>query len=74
MQAEITHIRTEDGSRLRKVVGSYAAPHPNKQVVQPPVSGETKAGRAHMGFNHPQLGQMLCPVKYLQDYIKDSRA
>ncbi|KAG6369354.1 hypothetical protein JVT61DRAFT_15001 [Boletus reticuloceps] len=70
MQAEITHIRTEDGSRLRKVVGSYAAPHPNKQVVQPPISSESKAGRARMRFNHPQLGQILCPVKYLQDSLQ----
>ncbi|KAF8435312.1 hypothetical protein L210DRAFT_3335726, partial [Boletus edulis BED1] len=61
----------EDESRLRKVVGRYAAPNPDKQVIQPPVSTETKAGRARMGFNHPQLGRMLCPVKYLEDYIKD---
>lgn len=74
MQAEVMHIRAEDGSRLRKVVGTYAAPHPDKQVVQPPVSVETKGGRARMGFNHPQLGRMLCPVKYLKDYIEDFRA
>ncbi|KAG6371286.1 hypothetical protein JVT61DRAFT_9755 [Boletus reticuloceps] len=74
MQAEVTHIHAEDGSRLRKVVGRYAAPNPDKQVIQPPVSTETKAGRARMGFNHPQLGQMLCPVKYLEDYIKDPHA
>ena len=73
MQAEVVHIRAEDGSRLRKVAGCYAAPNPDKQVIQPPVSAETKAGRAHMGFNHTQLGRMLCPVKYLKDYIEDSR-
>ncbi|KAF8424755.1 hypothetical protein L210DRAFT_3421782 [Boletus edulis BED1] len=72
--AEVAHIRAEDGSHLCKVVGRYTAPNPDKQVIQPPVSTKTKAGRARMGFNHPQLGRMLCPVKYLEDYIKDPHA
>jgi hypothetical protein len=25
---------------------------------------------SRMGFNHPELAKMLCPVKYLVDYLK----
>jgi len=71
MQAEAMHIHTEDGSHLYNVMGTYAVPHPDKQVVQPPISVETKGECAHIGFNHPQLRSMLCPVKYLKNYIED---
>jgi len=49
---------------------SYAAPNPNKYLVFPPISDDSK-NRAKMGFNYPQLGKMLCPAEYLVDYIKD---
>ena len=74
MKALVTHIRSEDGCHLRKVVGTYAAPSPDKQVVQPPVLADTKAGRSRLGFAHPELGALLCPVKYLQEYKVDPRA
>jgi hypothetical protein len=51
-------------------MGSYAAPNPNKDLVCPPVADNSKS-HAQMGFNHIQLGKMLCPVKYLTSYIKD---
>ncbi|KAF8546265.1 hypothetical protein OG21DRAFT_1527948 [Imleria badia] len=46
MKTVIMHIRSEDGCRLRKLVGTYAALDPDNQVVQPPVSADTKAGRS----------------------------
>ncbi|KAG1796085.1 uncharacterized protein HD556DRAFT_1234928 [Suillus plorans] len=51
-------------------MGSYAAPHPDKELVYPPIADDSK-NRAKMGFNHAQLGKMLCPAKHLVDYIKD---
>jgi len=69
----INHIRSEDASRLKSRMSSYAAPHPDKNVVHPPISDDSKS-RARMGFNHPQLAAMLSPVKYLVDYIKDPDA
>jgi hypothetical protein len=74
MKALVTHICSEDGCRLCKVVGTYAAPSPDKQVIQPPVSADMKAGRSQLGFAHAELGALLCPVKYLQEYKADPRA
>ncbi|KAG1739627.1 hypothetical protein EDD22DRAFT_737809, partial [Suillus occidentalis] len=62
--------RSEDASRLKCRMGSYAAPLPDKQVVQPVIAEDSKSC-SRMGFNHPELAKMLCPVKYLADYIKD---
>ncbi|KAF8546672.1 hypothetical protein OG21DRAFT_1527674 [Imleria badia] len=59
MQAEVAHIHAKNGSRLCKVVSFYAAPNPHKQLVQPPISAETKAGCARMGINHPQLARIV---------------
>ncbi|KAG1889701.1 uncharacterized protein F5891DRAFT_916712, partial [Suillus fuscotomentosus] len=70
MQNMINHTRSEDASRLKSCMGSYAAPNPNKDVVHPPINDNSKS-HAQMGFNHVQLGKMLCPAKYLTDYIKD---
>ncbi|KAG2737697.1 hypothetical protein P692DRAFT_20669020, partial [Suillus brevipes Sb2] len=71
MQTMINHTRSEDASRLKARMGSYAAPHPDKQLVFPPVAADDSKSRAKMGFNHTQLGKMLCPAKYLDDYSKD---
>jgi hypothetical protein len=70
MQTMINHTRSEDASRLKARMGSYAAPHPEKQLVFPPIVDDSKS-RSKMGFNHAQLGKMLCPAKYLDDYSKD---
>ncbi|KAF8546519.1 hypothetical protein OG21DRAFT_1527777 [Imleria badia] len=74
MKTVIMHIRSKDGCHLHKLVGTYAAPDPNNQVVQPPVSADTKAGHSQMGFAHPELGALLCPVKYLQEFKADPHA
>ncbi|KAG1732695.1 uncharacterized protein EDB91DRAFT_1251737 [Suillus paluster] len=70
MQNMINHTRSEDASRLKSRMGSYAAPNPDKELICPPITDDSKS-RALMGFNHAQLGKLLCPVKYLVDYIKD---
>ncbi|KAG1799070.1 hypothetical protein EV424DRAFT_1289381, partial [Suillus variegatus] len=70
MQNMINHMCSEDASRLKSRMGSYAAPNPDKDIVHPPITDNSKS-RAQMGFNHVQLGKMLCPAKYLADYIKD---
>ncbi|KAG1813489.1 uncharacterized protein BJ212DRAFT_1275323 [Suillus subaureus] len=51
-------------------MGLYAAPFPDKQVVQPVITEDSKSC-SRMGFNHPELVKMLCPVKYLVDYLED---
>ncbi|KAG1776096.1 hypothetical protein EV702DRAFT_1231061 [Suillus placidus] len=51
MQTMINHTHSEDASRLKARMGSYAAPHPDKQLVFPPIADDSKS-RAKMGFNH----------------------
>ncbi|KAG1722821.1 hypothetical protein EDB19DRAFT_1954498 [Suillus lakei] len=70
MQNMINHTCSEDASRLKSRMGSYAAPNPDKELTRPPITDNSK-NRAQMGFNHIQLGKMLCPAKYLANYIKD---
>ncbi|KAG1750377.1 uncharacterized protein EDB91DRAFT_1078427 [Suillus paluster] len=70
MQNMINHTRSEDASHLKSRMGSYAAPNPDKELIRPPITDDSKS-RAQMGFNHIQLGKLLCPVKYLVDYIED---
>ena len=70
MQNMINHTRSEDASRLKSRMGSYAAPNPDKELIRPPITDDSK-NRTQMGFNHIQLGKMLCPAKYLANYIKD---
>ncbi|KAG1738252.1 hypothetical protein EDB19DRAFT_2025453 [Suillus lakei] len=70
MQNMINHTRSEDTSHLKSRMGSYAAPNPDKELICPPITDNSK-NRAQMGFNHIQLGKMLCPTKYLANYIKD---
>ncbi|KAG2747049.1 hypothetical protein P692DRAFT_20736700 [Suillus brevipes Sb2] len=71
MQNMINHTRSEDASRLKSRMGTYAAPVPDKALVNPPI-GEDSKSRSKMGFNHPQLGPMLCPAKFLGEFNKDS--
>ncbi|KAG2032283.1 hypothetical protein BDR03DRAFT_1015404 [Suillus americanus] len=57
MQNMINHTRSEDASCLKYRMGSYAAPDPDKDLVHPPITDNSKS-RAQMGFNHVQLGKM----------------
>ncbi|KIK44431.1 hypothetical protein CY34DRAFT_23093 [Suillus luteus UH-Slu-Lm8-n1] len=59
MQNMINHTRSEDASRLKSHMGSYAAPNPDKELIHPPITDDSKS-RAQMGFNH-----------HLVEYIKD---
>jgi len=70
MQNMVNHTRSEDASRLKSRMGSYAAPNPDKDLVSPPIRDDSKS-RSKMGFNHPQLGPLLCPAKFLVEYNKD---
>ncbi|KAG2129246.1 uncharacterized protein EDB93DRAFT_1095500, partial [Suillus bovinus] len=69
MQNMINHTHLEDASRLKSCMGSYAVPVPDKALVNPPIGNDSKS-RSKMGFNHPQLGPMLCPAKFLIEYNK----
>ncbi|KAG2127288.1 uncharacterized protein EDB93DRAFT_1109329 [Suillus bovinus] len=71
MQHMINHTRSEDASRLKSRMGTYAAPVPDKALVNPPIGDDSKS-HSKMGFNHLQLDPMLCPAQFLIEYNKDS--
>lgn len=70
MQNMINHTYLEDTSHHKSHMGSYAVPVPDKALINPPISDDGKSC-SKMGFNHPQLGPMLCPAKFLIKYNKN---
>ena len=69
MQGIINRTRSDDASHLRSFIGSYAAPHPEKKVIDPPI--QPRASKDRLGFNHPELARLLCPIRHLQEMIND---
>ncbi|KAG2147370.1 hypothetical protein BD769DRAFT_1382415 [Suillus cothurnatus] len=61
--------RRKKHEELTQLIGEVS-PNPDKDLVRPPITDNSKS-HAQMGFNHVQLGKMLCPAKYLVNYIKD---
>ncbi|KAI6017456.1 hypothetical protein EDC04DRAFT_2576794, partial [Pisolithus marmoratus] len=59
--------RSDDASHLKKVIGMYATPYPDKKSLEPPLG--SNESRSRMGFNHPELARLLCPVKHLSSFL-----
>ena len=69
MQSVINRTRSDDASHPRSVIGLYAAPRPEKKVVDPPV--QPWGPKDRLGFHHPELARLLCPVRHLQEMLED---
>lgn len=69
MQTAINRARSDDASHLRPVIGSYAAPDPDTKHVDPPV--QARGPRDQLGFNHPELARLLCPIRNLREMLDD---
>jgi hypothetical protein len=69
MQSVINRTRSDDASHLRSVIGLYAAPTPEKKVIDPPV--QPRGPKDRLGFHHPELARLLCPVRHLQEMLED---
>ncbi|KAF9235207.1 hypothetical protein BU15DRAFT_65043 [Melanogaster broomeanus] len=65
----ISRTREDDASHLNPVIGSYAAPQPDRKVIDPPIN--PKASKDRLGFSHPELTKLLCPVRQLQTLLED---
>ncbi|KAI5991691.1 hypothetical protein F5J12DRAFT_727248 [Pisolithus orientalis] len=63
-------MRSDDASHLKPMISAYAAPHPDKKLIDPPVN--TKSSKDRLGFNHAELTQLLCPVRSLQALLADA--
>ena len=70
MNLGMCSARGVDAHRLKTQTGLYASLDPNDPEQRILLNdGNSKADR---GFNHPKLGRYLLPVKYLEEYDKDS--
>ncbi|KAI6137267.1 hypothetical protein F5141DRAFT_1060129 [Pisolithus sp. B1] len=69
MQQVISWTRSDDASHLRSMISSYAAPHPDKKLVDPPVNA--RGSKDRLGFNHLELTCLLFPVRNLQGFLED---
>ncbi|KAI6032143.1 hypothetical protein BKA83DRAFT_16441 [Pisolithus microcarpus] len=69
MQQTISWTKSDDASHLKAMISSYVAPHPDKKSVDPPLN--VKGSKDRLGFNHPELACLLCPVRNLQEFLED---
>ncbi|KAI6111121.1 hypothetical protein F5141DRAFT_1274468 [Pisolithus sp. B1] len=65
MNKAISGARSDDATRLKVHVGVYAAPHPLKAGLEPPLS--TTGTRSVFGLNHAFLTKLLCPSSARKD-------
>ncbi|KIN94625.1 hypothetical protein M404DRAFT_34847 [Pisolithus tinctorius Marx 270] len=70
MQQVISWMQSDDASHLKPMIAAYAAPHPDKKLVDPPVN--VKGSKDRLGFNHAELTQLLCLVRSLQALLADA--
>ncbi|KAI6096853.1 hypothetical protein F5141DRAFT_1220422 [Pisolithus sp. B1] len=62
-------VWSDDASHLKKVIGLYAMPYPDKKGLEPPLGSNESHSR--MGFNHLELACLLCPVKHLALFLNN---
>ncbi|KAI5984379.1 hypothetical protein EDC04DRAFT_2591064 [Pisolithus marmoratus] len=60
-------VWSDHASHLKKVIGMYTTPYPDKKSSEPPLGSNESHSR--MGFNHPELACLLCPVKHLSSFL-----
>ncbi|KAI6008731.1 hypothetical protein F5J12DRAFT_782184 [Pisolithus orientalis] len=70
MQQVISQMQSDNASHLKPMIPAYAAPHPDKKLVDPPVN--VKSSKDRLGFNHAELTQLLCLVRSLQALLADA--
>ncbi|PPQ76750.1 hypothetical protein CVT24_012270 [Panaeolus cyanescens] len=71
IEFHMTESKNNDTNTLRYTIISYLPLNPKHDVVQPPISGDSKADR---GFNHPATAAALTPLKYRSKFQRDQQA
>ena len=65
------HARSDDSGSLREDGLNYVACDRPRKLLEPVIpSRSTKSSTR--GFNHPVIGRLLCPIKYICMYDEDS--
>ena len=68
MNKIISATRSNDCTRLRREIGTYAAPDPTVAAVSPLIHG---SNATQLGLNHPVLARMICPIEAVMEYETD---
>jgi hypothetical protein len=61
------NARAQDTNSARYDVPTFVPLDPLVDVVQPPITNDKSA----RGFNHPIVGKLLCPLRFLPEYEAD---
>ncbi|KAI6045846.1 hypothetical protein EDC04DRAFT_2547814, partial [Pisolithus marmoratus] len=69
MNKAIQGVHLDDATCLKAHVRTYAAPHPLKASLKPPLS--TTGTRSAFGLHHPVLTTLLCPSSVWKEYFDD---
>ena len=71
MTSAIGGARSDDCGSLREVGLMYAALEAGATSLEPSIAPKSPKS-VTQGWNHPILGRLLCPAKYLADFDDDS--
>lgn len=71
MTSAIGGARSDDCGSLREIGLIYAALEAGANSLVPSIAPKTPKS-ATRGWNHPVLGRLLCPAKYLAEFDEDS--
>jgi hypothetical protein len=67
MTGALGGARADDCGSLREAGLAYAASEVGQEFLTPQIPFRTSKDMFR-GFRHPQLGRLLCPVKYLTEF------
>ncbi|KAF9033837.1 hypothetical protein BJ165DRAFT_1514308 [Panaeolus papilionaceus] len=64
----ISEAKNSDTNTLRHLITKILPENPNRDVIDPPLTGKSKSER---GFNHKMTGALLCPLSLRAEYDRD---
>lgn len=70
MTSAISAARSDDCGSLKDIGLTYAALEAGMITLVPSITPRTSKS-ATRGWNHPVLGRLLCPAKYLTEFDED---
>jgi hypothetical protein len=70
MTLAISAARSDNCGGLKDIGLTYAALEAGMNTLMPSITPRTSKS-ATQGWNHPVLGRLLCPAKYLMEFDED---
>ena len=67
MQEISLSVRREDTKKVRRAMTKLVMEDPLRQPIQLPEPTQQK----DRGFHHPRTAELICPLKYLEEYRRN---